>query len=305
MDAAGIGSGTGRFPLGISEVTQITIVESFVSAAGSNGAGIGTGRTFTGGISTVGKIAIVGGIIDVNSSNGPGIGCHDGSMGSLTLSGNISLRFRAGSIEVSSIVLSQLSLTASTPGKRVFGSSPAVTELHALLLLYESVSDPDEPLGRSGIPILHIGDVKLPHPEIWRLSVVKSDYSNSFAFNSSQFRSFAIFLKTDSTYKVNASTKSTNGHLDHPANESGFVVSGHAFFAEAEYVQDKASSPNRAIYFIIGGVVCGVLAIALIIMLGVVCRRPSAAAPDSTVASLADGSYTEGPGEAPKSSGSF
>jgi hypothetical protein len=301
-DAAGIGSGTGKLPGGLSEVTQIRIAESAVTAAGSNGAGIGTGQALMGGTSSVGAIALVDGRFDVNSSTGPGIG----SVGNLTLSGNISLRVRTNAqlsaIDASSSVLSQLSLRASTPGRRVFGSTPAVAELRALLLLYGSVSDAEEPLRPLGVPVLQIGEVKLPQSDVWRLCAFKSDYSNRFVFNSSQFRSFAVSLTAGGTYHVNASTNSSHGHLEHDANDPAFSVSGHAFFDKAEYMQEKASSRTIGIYLIIGGVVSGVAAIAIIIVLGVGYRRRTAAAHDATALSLASGLYTEAPVQAPKSS---
>jgi hypothetical protein len=205
-------------------------------------------------------------------------------------------------VNASAIVLLQISLMALTSGKQIFGSAPQAQDFRGLFLLYETMSTADEPLAGLGVSVLHIGDIDLPRPEIWRLCALKANYSNCVLFDSARFGSFALSLSTPGRYQVNASVDSIEGHLEGPGNDADFAVSGHSFFAKAGFVKSVASSKNRRLYYIIGGVAGGLVIVVIVIALIIVCRRRKPEGPDSGLISGSD-RYTDGTDRVPKPSG--
>jgi hypothetical protein len=294
-DGAGIGPGKARFPLAVSEVARIVITEGTVSATGANGPGIGSGNATLGGLADTHAVVIDSATLTVRCSSGAGVGGR-----TVTMSGDVAVIARtqadAPAIDASSIVLSNVSLSVSASGTRVFGSSPVAHGMPGVLLLYENVSAPDEPLTGLGVPVLHIGNVKLEISAVWQLCAVGSEGSRCFPFNSSQFTGYGISLNRAGTYRINASAGAVTGRLERPGQGTDFAVSGHSFFPNAQFVKDEAESHNTRLYFIIGGAVGAVVIIALVVALCILCRRRRArqlAAVDSAIISGEDGRYTE------------
>jgi hypothetical protein len=67
--------------------------------------------------------------------------------------------------------LQSASLNAYTEGGRLFSVSPENAGLHDLLCLYGSASTKSERLGGVEVNLLQIGNLKLPNPHEWKVSV--------------------------------------------------------------------------------------------------------------------------------------
>jgi hypothetical protein len=213
-DGSGIGTVEG-YSNGTSAIGNLTIVGGNVTANSSNGggSGIGTALSESGGISMIETLSTFGGRIRVNGTEaGIGSGFDGSEVKLLRFSGRVNLFSTVNPpmkfpINASSIVLSDTSLTITTPHARIFGVSPVRQGSLNLNLIYESVTSANvEPLSLLNERFIQIGNVSVPESDGWSFCVSRLGYENCFETESKNVKSLIFSVPSEGQYSIRGSS---------------------------------------------------------------------------------------------------
>jgi hypothetical protein len=203
-----IGSGYG-YDIGTSEIGNLTFVSGNITASStSSGSGIGTGES-SDGTSEIQTLSVLGGRIKVNGTeSGIGSGFEGSEVKLLRFSGTVVLFCTVMNttkfpMNASSIVLSDTSLTITTPQNRVFGVNPLRQGSLNLNIIYENVTSADsEPLWLLNSTFLQIGNVSLPNSDFRRFCISGIGYENCIDIESTEVKSLLFSVPSEGNYSI-------------------------------------------------------------------------------------------------------
>jgi hypothetical protein len=263
VSGSGIGSGYGRE--GNSTVLNLSIMGGNITATNSgSGAGIGSGGVIDGGHSVVETLSIMGGRITANGVLvGIGSGYEGGEVRMLTFSGEVVLMCNANSsqfsINASSIVLRNTSLTIATHRNRVFGTSPSSSGSTRVCILYGNVgSERSEPfLDMDGV-FLQIGNVSLPYSGPWTF-FISGKYAQdcteceTLRVSGIAMSGITVSLPSEGNYSIRASTNNASGFLETADGQSLFSVeTQYSFIPVALFIPTYTPTGTFTVSFQIG-----------------------------------------------------
>jgi hypothetical protein len=258
----GSGIGTGHdYYTGTSMIGNLTIVSGNITASGSSyGSGIGTSIGQSGGISMIETLSILGGRIRVNGTqSGIGSGFEESEVKLLRLSRTVNLFCTVMSttkfpINASSIVLSDASLTITTPQNRIFGVNPFRQGSLNLYFVYGKVTSADsEPLLLLNSTFLQIGNVSLPNCDFWRFclsgldheSCIDIDINIDMGIESKSVKSLLFSVPSEGNYSIRVLNEGLIGFIETEAGVSSFNVwSDFCFISEVHFIPDSSPTPS-------------------------------------------------------------
>jgi hypothetical protein len=227
---------------------------NIIASSSGGGSGIGTGYSSFSGTSTVTNLMIMSGNITASSSGGcSGIGTGNSSIGGvstvglLKISGTVIL-FCTGSfpINASSIILSNTSLTITTPQNRVFAENPLREDLLNLSIAYETVTSKGlESVESLNSTFLQIGNVSLPDSNFWTFCLSGIIQENCFNIRSTEVKSFLFSVPLEGNYSIRAFNDDLMGFIGTDAGLYPFDVSSDFLFVpNAYFIPDSSKTPT-------------------------------------------------------------
>jgi hypothetical protein len=252
--ASAIGAGCGS--AGRSEIETVDILNCtiFMTVFSElSGSGIGTGSTSHDGTSRIDKVRIsnskvLGGCgfqFSVIGSGPPG-----SDVNSLTFSGNCLIECkgmrRFGSINASSIFLSNGSLTFVTNTSVLFGMSPLNSGWFDLVIFYrEATSSGVEMLSLLGNHFVHIGNLLMSSSQLDSLTfcILKTGFRRCFDNSHGSIRSFIASVAGPGDYSFPAWADGVSGHFkDSHGNTVFAIVSTYSFIDAVRFEHSLPAS---------------------------------------------------------------
>jgi hypothetical protein len=248
---AGIGAGFSS-SLGTSAIDQIVICNGFVSAASVGGSGIGPGKADAGGTSDVKNVTIVDGNVTASSGTGIGIGSNvtavairGGSVNatairgsSVSLSGPVDLCVISGTadgIDSVSLSLVDVTLTASTDARRLFGASPSIWGSIDATILYSTAS-PSQAEPIADVPGIEMGSLTFPIDAVWTVLASSTSLSwnkSAILVDGAVVRRMFLTVGSPGDYVIAAYAGDHRGYIVSDAGEVFHVQQTVLFMKEA------------------------------------------------------------------------
>jgi hypothetical protein len=251
-EGAGIGAGSNFLGSQSSPaqlmVTNAIILSSIIDASSSS-VGAGIGGSFYGPVT---NLAIVDSEITANSTSGASIGSgyRFGNVSSLSFTGLIVLTCYGSrpKIDAESIVITSCSIVVSGLRPPLFNITPVVNKRVDFTMMYDEITtNINEHLPtQPGQSLFQIGEVSLLMDWIWDICVWSPSYSRCFTFNSIRSRSFLVSLSASKTYILSASVGSIYGRLDSGTQSSFFVDASPLFVSKATFVRLGSPTPGQS-----------------------------------------------------------
>jgi hypothetical protein len=228
---------------------------NITATSSGDDSGIGSGSSSGGGASTVTNLAIMSGNITASSSEGhSGIGSgssNDGGASTVKLlrfSGTVMLFCRGNfPINASSIILSNTSLTISTPLKCVVGENPFREGSLNLSIAYENATSAGlEQLWGLNSTVLQIGNVSLPDSNFWTFCISAIGYENCFDIKSTKVKSLLFSVPFQGSYSIRAFKEGSMGFIGTEACLWPFDVSSNfSFIPSAKFTVYSLPVPSN------------------------------------------------------------
>jgi hypothetical protein len=149
-------------------------------------------------------------------------------------------------IRASSIVLSDTSLTITTPQNRVFGVGPSGLGSLNLSIVYESgTSANSEPLSSLEQKFLQIGNVNLPNSGFWSFCISGIDERYCIDIESKKVKSLLFSVPSHGNYSIRALSEGLMGFLGTEEGLSSFNVGSEvSLIPEVHFIPDRSPSPS-------------------------------------------------------------
>jgi hypothetical protein len=225
-------------------------VNAAVIAAGSNGAGIGSGYALAGTV-FVANITIVNGNITATGS-GAAVGVGDSDGNSMVAAINIGhgrteITATPGggacSIVADSIAIANAQLTVKAPSAPAFGSLPSAAESDLTVLYGNATSAISEPLARCPGSFLQIGELTLPLGRKWNIAIRSDSTVKTVEIDFSRVKSLLTSLEGAGAYRLTAASGVKNGSLVTVDGSDVFTVDSTAvFFPVARFVASPVNT---------------------------------------------------------------